>query len=340
MAIDIAKGEFLTSKLRLVQGDAFEPQTKNMDGKPLLSDDGKPYVKYFIAAAGRKGDPAVEAFKAQIEAQARKDWPALFAGPGGTCTNPGFAMKIIDGDGFDQNGKSNATKEGMAGHWVFRFSTGYPVKVYPFGKYDPMTDQLQVVNGVNPVPRGYYIRVHGWMKGNGNQKKPGMSLYHDMIEFNEVGPIIVNGPDAASVFGGGAPGPAAPAPAAPGGGFTMLPAAGNFTREQYLASGHTDESLIAGGFMVRNAPAAPAPAPAPAAPAPVPVAPHVGILNPAAPAPLAPAGSAPPPPAPAATASAAPGFKMTNPVGPSYEAYKAQGWTDALLIQNGHMVPA
>ena len=30
---------------------------------------------------------------------------------------------------------------------------------------------------------------------------------------------------------------------------------------------------------------------------------------------------------------------MTNPAGPSYQAYIAQGWTDATLIQNGHMVP-
>jgi hypothetical protein len=346
MAVDINKGEFLTPVLRLVQGDCFEAQTKKMDGSPLIGDDGKPYVKYFIAAAGRKGDPAVEAFKAQIEAQARKDFAHLF--PGGVCSHPRFSYKISDGDGHDDNGKSNAAKEGFAGHWVFRFSTGYPPKCYAAGKYDPMTDQLHPVNGLNPIPRGYYIRVNGVMKGNGNALKPGVYVFHNLIEFAAPGNLIVSGPDASSVFGGGAAAPApqaayappppqvAVAPAAPA--FTMTALANGLTREQYIASGWTDAALLSGGYMFAAAPVAP-PAPPAAAMAPPPpqqvaVAPHPGIL-----APLPPGGSAPPPPPPAPIAAAAPGFKMSNPVGTSYAAYIAAGWSDATLVQNGHMVP-
>ena len=317
MAVDTTKGEFLTPKLRLVQGDAFKAQDKDMDGKLLVNDDGTPYVKYFIAAAGRKGDPGVEAFKAQLEAEARKAWPALFQGPGGTCTNPNFAYKYIDGDGYDTNGVANSGKEGFAGHWVFRFSTGFPPKIYALGKYDPMTDQLAVVNGVNPVPRGYFIRVAGTIKSNGNAKKPGISVYHNMVEFNEVGPLIVSGPNAASVFGGGGGSPA----------FTMTAKANGLTREQYLATpGWTDALLIEQGYMTA------------AAPVPVPVQPHTAILAPA-PAPLAPAGSAPAPPAPAQIALAAAGFKMANPAGATYQTYIDAGWTDAGLVQHGHMVP-
>lgn len=348
MAVDTTKGEFLTPILRLLQGDCFEPQTKDMDGKPLVNDDGVPYVKYFIACAGVKGDPGVEAFKAQIEAQARKDWAHLFQGPGGACINPNFAYKIIDGDGYDTNGTANNTKEGFAGHWVFRFSTGFAPKCYAAGKYDPATDQLRPINGISPIVRGYHVRVAGMMKSNGNTKKPGVSIYQNMIEYAREGAVIVSGPNAASVFGGAAaapapqaayappPPPAAAAPAGPA--FTMTALANGLTREQYLASGWNDAALLSSGYMVAAAPVAPpAPPPTPMAPPPPPqvaVAPHPGILTP-----LAPNGSAPPPPPPAPIAAAAPGFKMTNPVGTSYAAYQAAGWTDAMLVQNGHMVP-
>jgi len=350
MAIDIAKGEFLTPILRLLQGDAFEAQTTNMEGKPLLGDDLKPYVKYFIAAGGRKGDPGVEAFKAQIEAAARKEWPAFFPN-GGACTHPNFSYKIIDGDGYDQNGRHNATKEGMAGHWIFRFSTGFPPKCYNLGSYNPMTDQLAPINGVNPIPRGYNIRVHGFLKSNKNATKPGMSLYHDLIELNPSDPsqVIISGPDAASVFGG-APAPAvamaAPAPAMLAPPPVMVPPAAAVTYQvsaALAAQGHTLESLRASGqtdavMLAQNWIVAVAAAPAPVlAPPPVVVAPHPNIL--------APTGSVAPPPAPAAPApapiaAAAPGYKMRDPNGTPYAAYKAANWTDEQLIANQHMVPA
>ena len=66
------------------------------------------------------------------------------------------------------------------------------------------------------------------------------------------------------------------------------------------------------------------PAPAAAAPAPVAVAPAVGFAAPGAPV-------APP---------AAPARQMTAAAnGITYEAYLASGWTDALLVQHGMMLP-
>jgi hypothetical protein len=76
--------------------------------------------------------------------------------------------------------------------------------------------------------------------------------------------------------------------------------------------------------------AAPMPAPAvpQAAPIPVAVTPHPGILTPPVPVPAPVA--APPAPVRQMTASAG---------GASYEQMIAAGWTDALLIQHGHMLP-
>ena len=93
------------------------------------------------------------------------------------------------------------------------------------------------------------------------------------------------------------------APAAPA--YTMTPAAGGFTREQYHAQGWSDADLIAKGMMIASAPAA-----APAAPAPAP-----------------------------APAPAAPVYVMTQAAGGfTREQYAAQGWSDADLIAKGMMI--
>jgi hypothetical protein len=395
--------DFLTPVMRLVQGDPLTAQTKDLKtGLPLTiktgPNAGQPTQKFFCALAGKKGDVEVETFKRLYEDLARKAFPQFFPN-GGPCTNPNFSYKIVDGDGYDDNGQPNNLKEGFAGNWVFRFASSYAPQAWVRGKYNPASDQI---TDPKVFPRGHFVRVSGTLTDNIPSNKPGLYANLGMIEWNSIGPLIISGPVAASVFGGGAgapaaaggftmtalagtftreqylaaghtdetllrdgfmvrnatpaapapaPQPAAPAPApmapapmvpapAPAQPFTMTALAGAFTREQYLAAGHTDESLIAGGMMVRNVAAAPAPAPQPAAPAPVPVQPHAGILSPAAPAPLAPAGSAPAPAPPAQIAVAAPGFKMADPMGPTYASYLAANWTDAMLIQNGHMVPA
>ena len=83
------------------------------------------------------------------------------------------------------------------------------------------------------------------------------------------------------------------------------------------------------GHMPAPAPA-PAPAAAPVAPAPAP-----------SPAPAAPAPApAPAPAAPAPAPAPAPaGRQMTAAATATYEAYKAAGWSDEALIQNGLMLP-
>lgn len=336
---------FLSPELRLVQGDCFVGQDKNMQGQPHKDKAGNPLTKWFVSCAGRKGDVAVEAFKAKIEAFARVALPQFFNGT--QCLHPKFSMKIVDGDGVDDNGKANATKPGFAGHWVFKFGSNYAPRCFQAGKWTP-ADQLQIIGGINPIPRGDYVKIAGSMDGNADPMKPGVYVNLGMVEWQRLGERIITGPDAAAIFGGHA----APAPVA---GYVAPPslpavavsyqvapayAAQGHTLDTLRASGQTDAAMVAAGWIVAvSAPSpvvmAPPPMPAPApAPAPLPVAPHPGIL-----APLPPAGSAPMPPAPAQTASAAPGFRMANPAGPAYAGYIAQGWTDATLVQNGLMVP-
>jgi hypothetical protein len=334
--------EFVSPVGRLVQGDCFEPQTKDLStGMPLTiktgPNAGQPTQKYFIAVAFAKSDAKFAELKAMFTQVARAAFPQFFPN-GSDCINPNFSWKIIDGDGYDQNGKPNNSKEGFAGCWIMRCASSYPFKCFAAGKYLP-TDQLQMVGNVNPIPRGHYIRVAGNVSDNIPSASPGLYVNANMIEWAAIGDVIVSGPDAAAVFGGapaslpaGYAPPAAPmAPPAPAmaappsvpvqplpgilNGPQMLPAAGTTTYAQYIASGWNNAQLIQHGFMA-----------APAA---------------AVPAPLPPVGSAPiaPPPAPAAPAPTA---KTMLPAAgaTTYEQYAANGWTDAQLVQNGFMAAA
>ena len=105
--------EFLTPVGRLVQGDCFEPQTKDQNGVPLTiktgPNAGQPTQKYFVAVAFKKTDAEFAKLKAMFEATARAAFPQLFPTPGGPCVNLNFSWKIVDGDGLDQNGKPNSS---------------------------------------------------------------------------------------------------------------------------------------------------------------------------------------------------------------------------------------
>jgi hypothetical protein len=244
--------QFLSPVGRLVQGDAFEPQTKDQQGNPLViksgPNAGQPTQKWFIAVAFPKTDPAWPAFHAQIINVARAAFPQFFNAQG-QCTHPAFSFKIADGDGIDQNGKPNSTKEGFAGHWVVRFSSSFPPKCFYSGRYQAH-EQIQDKMAIR---RGYYVRVAGTIDGNGNtQGKPGVYINLNMIELVAQGQEIVSGPDAASVFG------AAPVAALPAG---AMPLPGG------VAPGGAP---MAAAAMTPAAPVAAAPAPAFGTPAPLP----------------------------------------------------------------------
>jgi hypothetical protein len=279
------KSEFLTPVGRLVQGDPFEAQTKNMQGQPLMTLTGQPTQRYFIAVAFRKDDPGFAALWATIEAAGRGSFPTMnIPAPWDPACR--FSWKVMDGDGIDDNGKQNANKEGFVGHWIVKFQSSFAPKCFHAGHYAPH-EQIQDPKAIR---RGYFVRVAGTVEGNGNQQKPGVYVNLNMVELAGVGPEITSGPDASSVFGGSAPVlpagasplpmhaaapvaalplpmPASALPVVPGAvpvmpypgilagpapapAFQMTPKAGGFTRDQYLAQGWTDAQLREQGMML------------------------------------------------------------------------------------------
>lgn len=356
----MAKTRFTTPVMRMVQGSVDEAQTKDQQGNLRViksgPNAGQPNPQYFLAGAVAKNDPAWPAFWEVLVRQAFADFPNLFphgvdaiiqaGGPQPWFTQPPqghtqpwvmhplFSFKVADGDGLDQNGKSNASKEGFAGHWVVRCGSAYPPRCFHAGRY-AAHEQIQEKGAIK---RGYFIRVNGTTEGNGNAQRPGLYVNLDMVELAAYGPEIVSGPDAADAFGSGPaalPAGATAAPMTPAGAPPSPPAAAPAPAAPVPAAAHS--------------PAAVSPAPASSAPA----APYTGYMGGAAPA--APAAS---PPVPAATTAPSPTASPTSvppappaapaPVaagptmlpaanGATYEQMIAAGWTDDTLRAHGMM---
>ena len=354
------KQEFLTPAGRLVQGDPFEAQTKNMQGQPLMTQSGQPTQRYFIAVAFSKmvnGQPNAEfaALWQKLEATGRAGFPGLNLLPpwDPACR---FSWKVMDGDGVDDNGKPNANKEGFAGHWVVKFQSSFAPRCFHAGHYAPH-EQIQ---DPKLIKRGYFVRVAGTVEGNGNAQRPGIYVNLSMVELAGQGPEIVSGPDAASIFGGN---PVAQLPA----GATPLP--------MHAAAGGLPGGLPPGGAPAGMvAPGQSLPGALPGMQQPVQgygtpptnmgqpaqqiaVQPHPGILGNGAPGAGSPAGAVPGglPNGGALPGSPLPGLGggasgvMTSPSSPqltpqgaatgmSYQQMIAQGYNDAQLRQGGYIV--
>lgn len=229
---------------RLVQGDLDTPQDKDAAGAPRVvktgPNAGQPNPQYFIAVAFAKTDPAWPAFYSQLVAKAAEDFPNLFPqGPTGPCIHPQFAMKVVDGDGVDTSGKSNASKEGFAGHWVVRFASSYPPRLFHAGKY-AAHEQIQEKGAIK---RGYFVRVNGTVEGNANAQRPGIYVNLDMVELSAYGPEIVSGPDAAEAFGAAPAALPIGATAAP---VTPLPVAAATPLPVTPYAGYMDPNAVAG----------------------------------------------------------------------------------------------
>lgn len=338
---------FTSPQGRLVQGDCWEPQTKDQQGAPLTiktgPNAGQPTQKWIIAVAHRKDDPATLPYLLQLRDEAKMAWPAYFTAPNNSpplfgCTHPKFAIKIMDGDGIDDNGKSNASKPGMAGCWVVKYQTSAAApKVFNVGHYDPM-DQVQ---DKRLLPKGSMVRVRVNVESNKNDQRPGMYMNPNMVEISRVATgaeIIVSGEDAGAAFGAppaGAPyTPLAPVAAAPVG---IIPNPG-VDLASFRAAGWTDDMMVQHGHATRAAPVAPplpvTPPPAPPAPTPAAYTPPVPAVPPATPSP-----SSPPPPPYAGYMGATARVMLPAAGGFTYEQMIATGWTDAMMIEKGMMAP-
>ena len=196
---------------RAVQGDPMKPgaQRKDKSGVLKFRKDGQPDAPFFYAVAIPKdpakrfvipGNPSYEEEKAKVDAAARAAWPNLFQPnyqrPAGLnfeaslpadCTSPKFANKILDGDGFDENGKPNNVKDGWAGCWVLKVSNGFAPKVYEWAngwvELTPHSDRK--------LKLGDYVTVSGTCETNQSTESPGMYMNFDTVSFEQEGELIV-----------------------------------------------------------------------------------------------------------------------------------------------------
>lgn len=297
---------------RIVMGSLYNPSTTDAEGKPLViktgPNAGQPRVNYFFALAIPKGAEqhwAHTPWGQQIWDVGNRAFP-------NAAQSPAFAWKIEDGDSQIPNkkGRKPCDNEGWRGHWILKFSGGFAPKVYR----QEGSGYVQVMQKDFCKP-GYFVEVAFSVEGNGSQSQSGVYLNHSMVCFRAYGQEITFGPDVASAGFGAAPLPA---------GASMTPLAGAIPMPQAPAAAPglpqvprvAPAPLPQGGF-------APTPSvPVPGAPAPIPVTPNPGFMQ------------VPPPPAPVA-----PAHQMTAAAqGVPYDAYIAQGWTDAQLVQNGLML--
>ncbi len=288
---------------RIVQGELWKPQPvlDKVTKQQKLTKAGLPAIQHFFALAIPK-QPGHSHWSQTDWGQ--KIWVEGHRVYPQFAPHPTFSWKIEDGDSQVPNkvGKKNADREGFPGHWILKLRQGFLPKTYN-------------ANGTEVMPAesfkpGNYAQVNITVDGNTGDT-PGLYLNPTMVALAGYGVEIVGGPDVSEAgFGQGAVLPA---------GASAVPVAA-------------------------YAPAYPTPGMAPAAPAYVPPVgapaapyPPVGVPT-ASPSSLAPPNPAflgvPPLP------PAAPVRTMTaKAAGATYEQLLAAGWNDALLVQNGLMLP-
>lgn len=310
---------------RLLMGSLYDPSTTDAEGKALVvktgPNAGQPRVDYFFVIGIPKNPGETH--------WAQTPWGAEIWKVGHTAFPQAaqaedFSWKIIDGDSAKPGklfkgkpGKPPCENEGWKGHWILKFGGGFAPKIYQAEG----TNFVQVLQK-DFVKAGYFVEVAFSVEGNKSQTSPGVYLNYSMVCFRAYGQEITFGPDVSSAgFGGGA--------------------------------------LPMGATMTPPASAVPLPAAPTAYAPPLPQVPPVAVAG-AIPSPLPPVGSVLMPAAPAQTVAAAipvmpkPAFVQVPPPsaapvapvkqmtaaanGIPYDAYIAQGWTDALLIQNGMML--
>lgn len=318
---------------RIVQGNGLvgSPQFVQGTQTPKLNAKGEQQVNWYVTVAFDKANPKTQEMITAIQTEAARLFPALFpygyqpaaradTQPplnAGGCIRNDFAFKLLDGDGYDANGKAHALKEGFKGCWIVKIST--------------YAGAMRIVNGLNnnapitevgkepgKIKTGDFviccldINTNGW-KGDA-QSKPGIYMNPDLLQLVGYGDEIISGPNADEMLKGAAaaaggyvpagmsttptvaalPGatPALPLPLAPAGSagaLPVIPALAPATPQYVIspeaaAAGFTKESLNAQGHtddsLIQNGYLIPAPA-APALPA---IAPALPAITPAAPA--------------------------------------------------------
>jgi hypothetical protein len=321
---------------RIVMGSLYNPNTTDAEGKPLVvksgPNAGQPRVNFFFALAIPK-EPGHTHW-------AQTSWGQRIWALGHQCfpqaaQSAAFAWKIEDGDSQIPNkkGRKPCDNEGWPGHWILKFSGGFPPKIYrqEGGGYVQITDK-------DFVKPGYFVEVAYNVDGNNSQSQPGIYLNHSMVCFRAYGPEIVFGPDVNAAGFGAAPLPAGASMTPPAGSIPM-PAAGGM---QAPGTGYAPPAAPGAGNVPPVPGAMPSASPfaGTASPPSAPVNVGTGYASPAT---ISPSNGIPVAPAPqflqVPAAPAAPVKQMTALAnGVPYEAFVAKGWTDAMLVANGLML--
>jgi len=309
---------------RLVQGSATEnPQrVDNKTKQKKVRPNGEPDSPFYVAVAIEKnpanrflidGVPTYESQKELIDADARAAWPQFFGGnrPQGLafgahlaldCTNPKFANKVIDGDGFDENGKAYNLNDGWAGCWIVKCSTYYAPQVQEW-----RDDQVDARGAALPagwfdcaktgrkIKLGDYVSISGTCDNNKSTESPGMYMNLDLVAFEKEGERIESrsAVDVASTLGtrGGPSGASA----------------GAVSGSTGATGGRTSTTASGGSYSGYRQPPADDDAPPP---------------------PGADDDAPPPPSGPTMSAKAN---------GKSYQSFIDKGWTEAQLREHGYL---
>ena len=275
--------EILFPPARLIMGSLHKGNDKDDKGNPLVvkkgANKGAPRTEYFFGVALPKGREAhwnQTPWGQMVWAVGAAAFPSVYQGRS-------FAWKIEDGDSTEPNkkGRQPCEREGAPGHWIVKFSSGFP----PTAHQQTRPGLFQDV-AAEAIKLGYWIQVAGNVASNNETESPGVYVNHSKVLFVRADAEIVVGLDAASVFGGAAiseplpgvtalpagfampsptfikPNPAIlalpalpampPAPAAnpPEPALTAKGLASGFTYPEYLAGGWSDEVMRANGIIV------------------------------------------------------------------------------------------
>lgn len=216
---------------RIVQGNGLigNPQFVQGTQTPKLGKNGEQQVNWYVSVAFDKANPKTGEMIAAIFTEAARLFPALFpygyqaaaradTQPpinAGGCIRSDFAYKVVDGDGYDANGKAHALKEGWKGCWILKISTyaGAMRVVNGLKNNETITE---VGNEPGKIKTGDFvvccldISSNGW-KGDA-QSKPGIFMNPDLLQLVGYGDPIISGPnpdemlkDVAAATGGYVP---------------------------------------------------------------------------------------------------------------------------------------
>lgn len=340
--------EFTTPTGRFVQGDLNIPDEKDRSGRPLLTRDGKPRKRFYMAIAIRKvgnGHWAVNPYgqgqpdpTTSTPGKPRAYWgEAVWNFGHQVAPNlaglPKFAWKVIDGDSTELNeaGRRWCDYEGFAGCWVLKLSNGFAPAVYD-------DKEVRQTNPDFCYP-GCYVQVFVTCASNEQSDKPGLFMNHAMVCVRGFAERIVSaGVDVSKAGFGGGTLPAGVSAVPMAGAMPPAPAAAPNT---YAPAAPP----VPGYVPAAGAMPAPGMGSVPGAvgiPGSVLVHPAPQFVQHAAGAPAAPMPPPMPvPPAAAPVAPQPPARTMLNKGGQVYDyaGMIAAGWTDAGLIAEGYMAP-